>query len=466
MNRREFLRGSAAASLFAVGGCRMFDGGFCAEGHPEASGRINVAIIGCGTMGNGNMWGFLRDPRVRVTVTCDPTRSCKAYGYSADWQEKWLGGRDAFKDIVDGFYGDKGCRAVADWREVVADRSVDAVCITTPDHWHAIIAIAAMKAGKHVFCQKPISMSIAEGRRMSDVARENGVVFQVGSQQRSGAEFREAAELVRNGYLGDCRSCTIGLSFPHNDSTGLGFPRDGKLGKLPAWWGVSEDEWNLWQGPAQHWDGNGFIPGVHGPFVWRWSDRTGSGAIADWGAHHLDILQWALGTELGGPVALENFKSDIATTATDVFSWPCSFSYEIVYANGFRAKVSDSKQAGFCGLKFHAPKGDLFVARGKFEKPKHLASWQESDLLPSETHLQKTRGSHESDFIDGICDRSWTPICPCEVGHRSITISHLANSCAKTGVTSLKWDPVREASDSSAINARADIRRYNGWQLG
>jgi len=467
MNRRDFIRGAAGASLLATGGCRVFDICGLSSGRPVPSGRISLGVIGCGTMGMVNMCGFLRDKRVQVTVVCDPVRDSKAYGYNKDWSKKWRGGRVPFAEKVDQRYGTKGCRAVADWREVIADPTVDAVLIATTDHWHAIIAIAAMKAGKHVYCQKPLTMSIAEGRRLCEVAEDAGVVFQVGSQQRSAAEFRVAAELVANGYLGECRSCTIGLSYAHNDSHANGFARDGKPRRdLPDYWKLTNEEWNLWQGPAAHWPDNAFIPGIHGPMVWRWSDRTGNGALPDWGAHHIDILQWALGTELSGPVALENFESDMATAADDVFSWPGRFKFDIVYANGFRATVSDSDTAKFCGLRFQAPKGDLFVTRGKIVKPGHLAAWKESDLTESETHLHKSRGSHESDFIDAIFEPDWQNACTCETGHRSITISHLANSCAKTGVKSLRWNPETETSDNAAINARADIVRHNGWTLG
>ena len=464
MKRREFLSTTALAAVCA--GCGSFNIGATRGRRPAPSETLNIAVIGCGTMGMGNMNGFLRDKRVRVVVTCDPVKDSPAYGYDKDWKKKWRGGRVPFAEKVDAFYKQKGCRAVADWREVVADPTVDAVLIATTDHWHALIAVAAMKAGKHVYCQKPLSMSIAEGRLMSDVARKTGVVFQVGSQQRSAKEFREAAELVRNGYLGDCTTCTIGLSYAHNDSHRNGFGRDGKpRAALPDYWRLTPDEWDLWQGPAQHWENNAFIPGIHGPMVWRWNDRTGNGALPDWGAHHLDILQWALGTELGGPVAIENFTSDMGAATDDVFNWPGAFKFDVVYANGFRATVSDSDACKFCGLKFHAPKGDLFVARGKIEKPAHLANWKESDLKDTEVHLHKSRGSHESDFVDAIFDPSWQPACTCETGHRSITISHLANSCAKTGVKSLKWDVAKEVSDNAAINARADIVRHNGWSL-
>lgn len=461
MNRREFLLGAGA---MALAGC--VTNRVCGR-RPAPGERVTLAVIGCGTMGLGNMSAFLTDTRVQVVCTCDPVRDSRLYGYAAELKNKYRGGRVPAAEQVDKHYKQKGCRAVADWREVIADPTIDAVLIATPDHWHAIIAAAAMRAGKHVYCQKPLTMSIAEGRMLCRIAEETGVVFQVGSQQRSAREFREAAELVRNGYLGDCMRCTIGLSYPHNDSHRNGLGRDARRMKFNEYsqWQLTEEEWNMWQGPAAHWPQNELIPGIHGPMVWRWSDRTGNGALPDWGAHHLDILQWALGTEYGGPCAIENFTSDIATVADDVFSWPCGFKFDVVYSNGFRATVSDSDACGFCGLKFHSAKGDLFVERGKIIKPAHLATWKESDLLASEVHLHKSRTSHESDFIDAIFDSTWRVACNCETGHRSITISHLANSCAKTGVSSLKWDAARETSSVAAINARADIKRYNGWDL-
>ena len=154
MNRRDFLRRSAAVSLLAAGGCSAFDVGRRDPRRPLASERICLAVIGCGAMGNWNLDPFLADKRVQVTVTCDPVKDAKAYGYNKDWAKKWRGGRVPFAEKVDKFYGRPGCRAVADWRDVIDDPTVDAVLVTTPDHWHALIAVAAMRAGKHVYCQK------------------------------------------------------------------------------------------------------------------------------------------------------------------------------------------------------------------------------------------------------------------------------------------------------------------------
>ena len=463
MTRRNFVQIGSLASLFAAGGCSVFNIAKREPRRPAANERLTLGVIGCGVMGSGNMGSFLADERVQVVAVCDPVADCARYGYHP--VNKTHMGRLPFKQKVDAKYGTTACRAVMDWREVVNDPTIDAVLISTPDHWHAIIAIAAMKAGKHVYCQKPLTMSIAEGRRMCEVAAETGVTFQVGSQQRSASEFRVACELFRNGYLGECKEAVIGLSYPHNDSRRNGYPRDDKPGPLPDWFKLTPEEWAMWQGPGQHWPDNAFILGIHGPMVWRWSDRTGNGALPDWGAHHIDILQWALGKDTSGPIALENFTCDIAETSTPVFSWFNKFKFDIVYDNGFRAHVMDSDQAGMCGIRFLSKSGNLFVGRGKLDRPAHLRKWNEKkDLKDSEVHLYKSRASHEWDFVDAIYEGR-QPCCPCEVGHRSITVSHLANSCAKTGVSSLKWDPVKETSDNAAINARADIVRHNGWKL-
>ena len=200
-------KGFIGTGLLAFGGYGLFNIGYAAGRRPKPSDRVNLAVIGCGTQGFANMGVFLQDKRVQITTVCDPVLSAGKYSYRS---EKTCG-RAPAKAYVDDFYKNKDCRMVADFREVLADPSVDAVLIATPDHWHAIQSIMAMKAGKHVYCQKPMSLGISEGKEMARVAKETGVTFQVGSQQRSASAFRVAAELVASGYIGECMSCEIGL---------------------------------------------------------------------------------------------------------------------------------------------------------------------------------------------------------------------------------------------------------------
>ncbi len=467
LSRRQFCKTSLFAAPFFIGGCRSFFDGTCPPHWPAPSDRLTVGVIGCGVMAGGNMGAIMKDPRVRVVAVCDPIKFTKRHGYDG----KSPGGRDHFKAIVDRHYGTKDCRVYTDWRDIVNDPTIDAVLVETSDVWHAIISIAAMKKGKHVFCQKPISLGVNEGKAMTRVAKETGVVFQVGSQQRSSPEFRKASELVLNGYLGDCKSCTIGLTYPHNDWRTCGYPRDPSRRPFPTDYFENEEMWNMWQGPAEHWENNAFIPGIHGPVTWRGNFRYGGGSITDWGAHHFDILQWAMGTDRSGPVAIENFWCDFQPPNSDVvdrevFDVPYRFKFDVVYGNGMRANVSDTTFAKQ-GLLFKGTegKGDLFVTRGKIELPAHLKNWKESDLTASDRKLRVSTGSHEKDFVDAIYNGG-EAACPCEVGHRSVTIAHLANICARLNLKGLKWDPVAErVTDNAEAQKLLDVPYHNGWSL-
>ena len=463
VSRRSFLKSSVLALPAASAGCRSFFNGNdyhrVAPRRPSALSRVNLAVIGCGTQGFANMNGFLQDPRVQVTTVCDPVLSAGKYSYKS---EKTYG-RAPAKMRVDGFYKNEDCRMVADFREVLADSSVDAVLIATPDHWHAIQSVMAMRAGKSVYCQKPMSLGISEGKVMARVAKETGVTFQVGSQQRSSSEFRVAAELVASGYVGECMSCEIGLPGGNKGMYGHQNSLCRELWPVPDYF-TPEGMWDMWQGPAQHWEDNKFIQGIHDPMCWRFNSRTGGGMITDWGAHHLDILQWTLGMDDSGPVAIENMTHD-RDPNDFIFDWAANYSFDVVYANGFRAHVSNTLPNG---LRFHGKKGDLFVARGKLERPEFLKKWNEKkDLKGRDVHLYRPRGgvSHEMDFIDAVYSGGRTA-CPCAVGHRSITIAHVANICERLGLSSIKWDPVAERfPDNAEANRLAEVTHHNGWTL-
>lgn len=461
LTRRTFLKTSAAAAPVLFGaGCRTGRGtGWClrAGRRPSALSRVNLAVIGCGTMGVGNMRMFLQDPRVQVTTVCDPVLQAPYYGYKSELTL----GRGPAKARVDAFYQTKDCRATADFREVIDDPAIDAVLIATPDHWHAFQSIAAMKAGKHVYCQKPLTLGISEGREMVRVAKASGVTFQVGSQQRSASEFRVAAQWVLNGYLGSCMTCDIGLP---GGNKGFWKHRTDRTPQAAPSYFDPPGMWDMWQGPAAHWEDNAFIPGIHDPMMWRCNSRTGGGQIADWGAHHFDILQWALGMDAGGPVAIENMTSD-RDRSDRIFDWPANYSFDVVYANGFRARVSNAFRNG---LAFHGEKGDLFVARSVLNRPDFLRKWNERrDLKGSDKRLYRPHNgcSHEMDFINAVYSGGRTA-CPCETGHRSITIAHVANICLRLGLTSLKWDPVTERfPDNPDANRLAEVPYSNGWTL-
>ncbi len=451
-SRRAFLTSSAA---LAFAGCGTLGGK--TPRRPAPSERITLGIIGCGTQAFSNVFTFLQDPRVQITVVCDPILEAPGYSYDA----KATGGRKPFKEMVDKAYGNASCRMTADWRDVVYDPSVDAVLVVTPDHWHALIAIAAMKQGKHVYCQKPLAIGISEGIAMVKAARESGVVFQVGSQHRGDSSFRAGGELVANGYVGAVKTADVGLPGANGGEWGHG--RDTTRKTPPAYF--TKEGWQMWLGPSRHWEDDAFIPAIHEPLCWRWNSRTGGGMITDWGAHWIDILHWTMGFERTGPVAVENMSTNY--DGDPVLDWAAKYSFDLVYANGFRAHVSSDAR---CGITYHGEKGDIFADYSKLERPDFLKKWSEKrDLKPNEKHLYRAKDghSHESDFIDGIYERR--PIATdCEIGHRSISACHIANICLRLGLKSLQWDPKAErfvGANADAANKLAQVPHYNGWEI-
>ncbi len=453
ITRRAFI-GAAASASFLIGGCRL---GRAAPRRPKPSERVTVGIIGCGTQAYTNVPMFLGDSRAQVVVVCDPVLRGEGYSYDG----KHPGGRAVFKEKVDAHYGDQGCRMTADWREVVDDPSIDAVVVITPDHWHAAIAIAAMKAGKHVYCQKPMTLGISEGKEMVKVARETGVTFQVGSQHRGDSSFRAAGEIVANGLLGEVKEADVGLPGANGGMWGHG--RDTSLHPRPAHF--TREGWDMWLGPSLHWPDDAFIPAIHEPMCWRWNSRTGGGMITDWGAHWIDILQWTIGMERSGPVSVENMKTDLGDDP--VLDWAAHYSFDLVYANGFRAHVSDSAR---CGILWKGAKGDVFADWSKLERPDFLRKWSERrDLKDGDVKFYRAKDGHghEADFLDGIYESR--PIATdCEIGHRSISACHIANICERLRLEKLAWDPAAErftGAHAAEANALVEVPHHNGWSL-
>lgn len=460
LNRRNFLIAGAAAVPFFIGGCTTC----CTKRarRPTANEKVNLAIIGCGTEAYDNVPQFLYDERVRITVVCDPIMEAMGYGYSA----KQRGGTLPFKEMIDKKYGNNDCRMVKDFREVLADPTIDAVAVITPDHWHAYIAIAAMRAGKHVYCQKPMSLSIGEGQAMVKVWRETGVTFQVGNQGRSSSSSRVLAEWAVNGYLGKIQNAEVCI--PGGSGGSWKHTVDPSPVALPSYF--SREMWDLWQGPAEHWENNAFIHGIHDPMCWRWNKRYGGGMITDFGAHEIDLLHQCFGADRTGPVRIENFKCDKFQPNREVFSWAGEFSFYAVYANGMRATVRNCDKDHPRGVTIWGNKGTASKIGNSLNRPDYLKKWNEKkDLKPSDRALYKPDNghSHEMDFIDGIYgDR---PICTdTEIGHRTISVAHLANLCERLGVARLDWDPVREAfvgANAAAANELKTAKYHNGWKL-
>lgn len=413
---------------------------------PSANSRINVAIIGTGNMGTGDLKSFLRDERVQVVAVCDVNRESPGYWDGA------VAGREPARVITEWHYARqkrsglyKGCAAYEDFREVIARKDIDVVSIDLPDHWHSIPTIMAAKAGKDIYGQKPLSLTIAEGRAMANAVKKHNRIFQTGSQQRSDARFRKACELVRNGAIGKLHTVLCGLPG--------GTPDFGRTADRQDPEPVPEGfHYDLWLGPAPE---APYAPGrCHVNF--RWILDYSGGQITDWGGHHPDIAQWAMGTEDTGPVAIRNgqatwAKEKLWNTATD-------FHFEAIYASGVKL-VYSSRVRG--GVTFQGSEGWVWVNRGAIEaSPMRLLDWEPG---PSDTKLYRS-DNHHRNFIDCVLSRQ-QPIAPIEAAHRSITIGHLGNIALRLG-RDLRWDPAKEEflNDDTANQMRSRTMR-KPWNL-
>ncbi len=437
LSRRNFLKAGAAAigmpAIIPIG---------CAPAaarreprRPAPSEKVRLACIGFGTIAHSTGRQFLNNDRVQVVAVCDVNRISGHYGYQGELE----GGREYGKRIVNEFYAKKEgkdpasanyCDTYEDFREVLARDDIDAVNISTPDHWHAVMAIDAARAGKHIYCQKPMSLVVAHGRAMADAVGKAGVTFQVGSQQRSSVHFRKACELVRNGAIGKVKAVRVFLPAGHTNWSGLGDRQNPE----PVPDGFN---WDMWLGPAP---AREYRPALH-PLNWRHNYDYSGGMVTDFGAHHFDIMQWGLGTDDTGPVRFFNGKAELPPPDA-LYNVATDFSFEMEYANGVRVVVSKAEKGkGVGGVRFEG-EGDkwIFCSRGVLESgPEEIRR-----IPPKEGDVRLYESNdHEDNFIEGVYTGKPT-ICPVEVGHRSITIAHVANIMLRLGKKELKWDPAKE----------------------
>jgi predicted dehydrogenase len=420
MQRRTFFRTSAAlaAPLF-VPASALGRGG-----QVSPSNRITMAVIGTGNMGLGDLLDFLKDERVQIVAVCDVNRQSPGYWNGA------IGGREPAKMFVEWQYARekrsgayKGCAAYGDFRQVLARKDIDAVAIAVPDHWHSIAVVEAAKAGKDIYGQKPLSLTVSEGRLMSDAVKKYNRIFQTGSQQRSDARFRKACELVRNGRIGKVKTVRCGLPG--------GTPDFGHTGDRKATEPVPEGfDYDFWLGPAP--DAPYCPARCHVNF--RWILDYSGGMVTDWGAHHIDIAQWGLGTTGTGPVKIRNVRSVWCKDAP--WNTATEFNFEATYENGVRLVVSNEEKGG---VTFEGSDGWVWVTRGDIDaSPKALL---DRDTGSDEVRLYES-DDHHRNFIDCVRSRK-EPIAPIEQAHRTITIAHLGNIAMRLG-KDLEWDPKAE----------------------
>jgi predicted dehydrogenase len=417
------------------------------SGNVAPSNRVTLGVIGTGNQGFNDINSFLSDKRVQIVAVCDVNRESTGY-----WQGK-VGGREPARKMIEDRYAKdrssgtrRGCDATADYREILGRSDIEAVEICTPDHWHALMVVEACKARKDIYCQKPLSLTIAEGRAMSYAVNKSGVVFQTGSQQRSDHRFRRAAELVRNGRIGDLRQARVGLPAGRTDYAKTGSRK--KPEPVPDGF-----DYDRWLGPAPN---APYAPArCHVNFRWIY-DYSG-GNVTDWGGHHPDCAQWGMGTEMTGPIAIRDAKGVFAPD--ELWNTATEYSFEAVFESGVTMLISSKEKMG---VTFKGTKGKIYVDRGKLQaEPKEIL---DSKIGPDEIHLYKS-DDHFRNFID--CVRSREPTAaPVEVAHRSITICHLGNIAMRLNRSNLRWDPRTEQIIGDDEAAKMLKRPYRSpWTL-
>ncbi len=424
LTRRSFLKAAvtglavpmiAPSSVFGLGG------------QTPPSERITVAFIGTGKMSNDyHMSELLKFPDVQALAVCDVDTTRREHA----------------KKRVEGAYSKdsayKGCSAYVDFREVIQRKDIDAVCIATPDHWHAIPLIEACKAKKDVYCEKPLTHSIAEAKRCIDAARKQERIVQTGSQQRSSVfgPFRYACEIARSGRLGQIKTVTIGVGGP---SVPCDLPEEAMEPGL---------DWNLWLGAAPMRPYNSVLSprGVHNHFPnWRSYREYSGGGHTDMGAHFYDIAQWALGMDESGPVEIIPPDDPKATSGV-----------KFIYENGV-----EMTHGGKDGCFFTGTKGTMHITRGMLKtEPESLAK---EPIGKDEVHLYESPGHHR-DWINCIRSRK-RPVADVEIGARTVTIVHLGNLAYRLH-RNLRWDPKawKFVGDDDA-NKQLDRERRDPWAL-
>lgn len=366
---------------------------------------------------------------------------------------RWIASKKGIKFVavcdVDGMHRDAAATQFGpdtakyvDYRECLRHKDLDAVVIGTPDHWHAEIAIAAMKAGKDVYCEKPLTLFVSEGRDIAKAAAKYKRVFQTGSQQRSDARFRLACELVRNGRIGRLKTVTA-----HLPTGPVGGPFEAK--PIP-----SDLEWNLWLGPAPMVDY--LVERTHGSFRW-WLDYSG-GMLTDWGAHHHDIAQWGMGMDESGPQSVTGTCKSPPVLSPHHYNTFPEYDVTFEYPNGV---TLISTNQGENGVTFVGEEGEVFVSRGtiRASDPKLL----EAPLPANATRLEASN-DHAQNFVDAMRSRK-NPICHAEVGHRSVSVCHLANISLRLAGRKLKWDAQKERFDDEEANLML-TRPRRKWDRG
>ena len=428
LNRRSFIKKTSASALATMAIPSIVPSSVFGKNAP--SNRIQIGQIGCGRIARGHdMPGTMQHAIAQIIGVCDVDSNRT---------------KDA-KVLVDSYYKEKGQKVDTlmfdHYQDMIARQDIDAVIISTPDHWHAQPAIEAALAKKHVYLQKPTSLTVTEGRLLSNIVQKQGIVLQVGTQQRSSPQFRYAAELVRNGRIGKLHTVKVGLP---------GDPPGPMAAIEPI---PSSLNFDAWLGSTPEMDYSEML--VHpqkgyGRPGWLRKEQFGAGMITGWGQHHFDSAAWGMNTEYTGPISVEAIAEFPKYGSWDVHG---DFMVKAEYENG----ISMLTSGGFPnGIRYEGEEGWIFVTRGAYRAtpsdpiPENngVKSLDASDpkllnsvIGPDEIHLYKSEEQHLN-WLECIQNGN-EPISPVEMGHRACTvclISHIAMKLPRQ----LQWNPTTE----------------------
>jgi predicted dehydrogenase len=435
LTRRKFLK--TGTVLFAAAGAPLVLPS-SVFGANAPSNRINVAFIGCGNQSTIDLPAFLGQDDCQVLAVCDVNTA--SFGYRTP--EQFLG-RTPAQEKVNAFYAArrasgayKGCAACNDFREVLARQDIDAVAIVVPDHWHALMVVMAAKAGKDMYCEKPLSLTVSQGQAMVKAVRKHQRILQTGSHYRSSPDNRRGCELVRNGRIGQVKRILTLVAEINATDPGPGWQ------PMPVPEGFDYD---MWLGPAPR------APYHKDRCFYRFRfnlDYSG-GQVTNFGAHSNDAAQWALGMDQSGPIEVEDRGSEWPPKG-GLYNTATKTAFCARYRNGAEL-ICKTDQPGF-GIRFEGTEG--WVEYGYQGLKTHPESLKTSPIGPGEIHLPMSNPNrteeagqhhvpdHVRNFLAAIKSRQ-DPIAPVEVGHRSATVCHLGNIAMRLK-RKLRWDPVKE----------------------
>jgi len=405
-SRRNFLATTGAALVLP-----MIAPGCMTQSARRArpSNRITMGVVGWGMQGPSNTQSFLVENDCQVVAACDLD---KVHLQSA-------------LDTINGHYGNKDCKAYHDYREMMAREDIDAVMLAVPDHWHELVATEAARNQKAIYGEKPLAKTIAEQQRIVRAVQKNKVIWQTGSWQRSQAQFRKAAEIVRSGLIGKVTSVEVGLPSGHTD-----FARTRAFNTPTA--PPPELDYETWIGPSRM---EPYIQSrVH--MNWRWNYNTGGGQLLDWIGHHCDIAHWGMGMDRNGPSEIEGHGDFPPPDA--IWNTPTKYRIELKYPENIKMTIAGGYSDIRSGTKWIGTEGWVWVDRGGFDVSN--AEWKKGKNLPEELRKVKLYESpgHWRNFLD--CVKSGEPtITPVETAHHSAIPGHLGMISMLVG-RKINWD--------------------------